>query len=547
MRWARSATIAIALATITALTVTGAAQAQPLAATKKSAAQSAAAKRKAAAAAAKKKAAAKKTAPTTTVAVATAEELAAGDAAAGAAGSSAPPATAPATGVPVSGSFTPTITWRPCAAETDCGDLEVPLDYANPASETVVVAVARRKASDPANRIGILVVNPGGPAGSAVDLVESSRFAAGLPPEVRSRFDIVGIDPRGLSGSVAVSCQIDLPARGTPADEAARAFAAACNTTSGRVLPFVGTDSSANDIESLRIAMGESQISYLGFSYGTYLGTLYSQKYPDRIRAAVLDAAVDGSIFGVKFFEDQMRTYERTLNEFLTWCQGNTRCGLNQVTPNVRQRYDEMLLIASKSGIGREKISKETLEILSSRLLGQSWVGLGRALGELSRGGTAATLSYFESISGDRSATYSDGSYESILCRDGVSPSARPTDPGDRLALFTAAAPHFTDIATYWATEQQCSTWAVAARDRLVPQPAAVGKMMVIGNTLDVKTPIEWAQTLGKQLNAPIVTFESYLHTATTSGDPCVTAAVRGLLIDLRPPPDGTFCASAAR
>ncbi len=347
---------------------------------------------------------------------------------------------------------------------------------------------------------------------------------------------------------MGVTCPISAPPRGTPRDEASRAFAGACGQAAGTLLPHVGTDSAAEDIEALRIALGEEQISYLGFSYGTYLGTLYLQRHPDRVRAAVLDAAVDGSVFGLTFMQDQMRAYERTLGEFLSWCQATpNRCGFATVTPDVRARYDEMQFIAARSGIGRERLDKEDLEFLVSRLLGESWSTLGRLLGDLSRGSTTTAISVFESISGDTVSNYSDGSWESIACRDGLTPSARPADPGDRLSMLTTVAPHFTDLAAYWATEQICSTWPAPPRTRETPTPKAVGKVIVIGNTLDVRTPLEWAQRLAQQLGAPLVTYESYRHTAATSGDPCVAANVSALLISQLPPSSGIFCSSSAR
>jgi pimeloyl-ACP methyl ester carboxylesterase len=442
--------------------------------------------------------------------------------------------------------FTPTVTWTPCGSN-ECGTMTAPLDYANPAGPTATLTVTRRRATDQANRIGVLIVNPGGPGGSAVALAKSARFISSLPPDVPARFDIVGIDPRGVAGSIEVTCSISAPSRSTPRDVAQREFAQACGVTSGSLLAHVGTDASANDIESMRIALGEQQVSFLGFSYGTYLGALYAQRYPDRVRVAILDAAVDSSIFGVTFMQDQMRAYERTLNEFLGWCQNNTRCPLSQGVPDVRARYDEMQFIAAKSGIGREKLDKEDLEFLVSRLLGENWSTLGRVLSDLSKGSTTTAISVFGSISGDSAARYADGSWESVACRDGIIPSARPGDPGDRLSLLTSVAPHFTDLAAYWATEQICSTWPVPARERTTPAPTAVGKILVVGNTLDVRTPLEWSQRLAQQLGAPLLTFESYRHTATGAGDACVSAAVAATLLAVQLPANGTFCANATR
>lgn len=447
-----------------------------------------------------------------------------------------PTTTAAASSAPA---FVPTIVWRACG-RAECGEMTVPLDYANPTGPTTTVEVARRKARDTANRIGVLFYNPGGPGGSAVSSVRGTGVISALPASIANRFDLIGVDPRGISGTLPITCNVSgvLPAESQAAD---RVFADACASTSGSKLPFVGTDSAAEDLESARRALGEEQISYLGVSYGTYLGTLYLQKYPDRVRAAVLDAAVDGNVFGIQFVDDQLRAYERALAEFTAWCQGNTQCLLNNVTPNVRTRIDEMLYIASQTGIGAERISSGALERIMVRLLGESWPALGQLLGDLSRGRTRSTRILFGSFDGDQAEGETDGSYEAIGCHDGLFPSARPEDGPDRLARFNSAAPHFLSYARYWANEAVCSVWPVPPRVRVTPKAAPAGRVLVIGNTLDVRTPIEWAQRLSAQLASPLVTFDSYLHSASFEGDPCVSAAVTSQLVDQVSPPS-KFC-----
>ncbi len=419
--------------------------------------------------------------------------------------------------------------------------MTVPLDYSNPTGPTTIVEVARRKARDTANRIGVLFYNPGGPGGSAVESVRGAGVISALPASISNRFDLVGVDPRGITGTVPITCVVpgQFPAEAAAAD---RIFAESCAATSGSKLPYVGTDSAAEDIESARRALGEEQITYLGVSYGTYLGTLYLQKHPDRVRAAVLDAAVDGSSFGIQFVDDQLRAYERTLAEFTKWCQGNSRCGLNTVTPNVRTRIDEMLYIASKTGIGPERISSGALERIMVRLLGESWTSLGQLLGDLSRGRTLSTRVLFGSFDGDQADGETDGSYEAIGCLDGLFPSARPEDGPDRLARFNTTAPHFLSYASYWANEAVCTTWSARPRVRSTPTAAPPGRVLVIGNTLDVRTPIEWAQRLSTQLGAPLLTFDSYVHSATFEGDECVSRAITSLLVDQVSPPS-QFCA----
>jgi pimeloyl-ACP methyl ester carboxylesterase len=145
----------------------------------------------------------------------------------------------------------PEVEWFPCSTGVECGELIAPLDYANAAGETVSLSVARRAARNAATRIGVLFVNPGGPAGSAVDMVSAESFAKDVPASILDRFDVIGLDPRGVNRTVPVLCAITPPTTGDRT-ERNRLFATSCGQRSGKILPFVGTDSSAEDLETLR-------------------------------------------------------------------------------------------------------------------------------------------------------------------------------------------------------------------------------------------------------------------------------------------------------
>ena len=441
--------------------------------------------------------------------------------------------------VPTGPVFSPTVSWSPCGAGVECGVLTTLLDPTDPGSPKVQVGAARRSART-LNRIGILLVNPGGPAGSAVDMVTDPGLERSMPPLLRGRFDVIGIDPRGTARSVPVLCA-GAP-NGSNDEERAKSFSASFGARSGSILPFVGTDLSADDLEAMRIALGEQQISYLGFSWGTYLGGLYAQKYPDRVRSMILDGGVDPTRFGVAAREDQMRAQERTLTEFLAACErSSTRsCPLKTPGKTTKLRYEEMLLIASRTGIGREKIDRDDLEALTGILLGEDWSVLARALGELSKGGTALTLSILDYLNGDPNSRYEDGGYEGIACRDGFFASAHPEEAvsvAARAERYRAAAPHFLNFAGFWASEATCTSWAAPPRPRAPFITTAGPRIMVIGNTLDLRTPIEWSRSIATQLGARMVSFDDYVHTASFSGETCITNATSRWLIDLIAPP----------
>ena len=210
--------------------------------------------------------------------------------------------------------------------------LAVPLDYATPDGPTVELALIRRPAGDPAKRIGALLVNPGGPGGSGVDMVRNDGTA--LPEAILDAFDIVGFDPRGIGQSEPLDCPAPAtitrlegldpsPDSKAEVDENLAVWtsiADACQKAESRLLPFESTETVARDMDRIRAALGEDRISYFGFSYGTYLGARYATLFPDRLRAVVLDGPVDPTLDRLAFNERQARGFEAALDGFLADC-----------------------------------------------------------------------------------------------------------------------------------------------------------------------------------------------------------------------------------
>ncbi|MDQ4129626.1 MAG: alpha/beta hydrolase, partial [Actinomycetota bacterium] len=202
------------------------------------------------------------------------------------------------------------LAWKACGEpgeRFECATLTVPLDHDAPHGPTIDLAVIRLPAPPAATRLGSLVVNPGGPGGSGVEFVRAAAVDT-FPTELRTRFDIVGFDPRGVGTSRPITCggsAGDLLALDLAPDDdgerravlnAAQRTARDCQVTDGAVLPHVSTADVARDLDLLRAALGDAKLTYVGYSYGTFIGSSYAALYPDRVRALVLDGAVDPAL-----------------------------------------------------------------------------------------------------------------------------------------------------------------------------------------------------------------------------------------------------------
>ena len=243
-----------------------------------------------------------------------------------------------------------TLDWSSCGAaageliDLESATLTVPLDYGTPAGETIEIAVARTATADADARIGSLVFNPGGPGGSGIEFLTSA--ASLVPPEIAERFDLVSFDPRGVGASTAIDCEADLDDDVTllaPGDDAgwealvAEAVdrADTCTDDSLALEPYVGTNNAARDLDELRAALGDDQLSYVGFSYGTRLGATYAELFPERVRAVVLDGAVKPTDDLARVGLEQGPGFDAALESFGAACDADVDCALADVGPTL--------------------------------------------------------------------------------------------------------------------------------------------------------------------------------------------------------------------
>ncbi len=232
-----------------------------------------------------------------------------------------------------------TLSWSDCDG-FECTTVTAPLDWADPGAGEIELSVIRQRALS-GEPIGSLLTNPGGPGASGVGLIRDSiGFAVGAP--LQEQFDVIGFDPRGVGESTAVRCLdaagmdaylFDIPAdpRGSDGWTAERTewnqeFSDACEANSDGILPFITTENAARDMDLLRAVLGDAELNYLGYSYGTFLGATYAQLYPERVGRLVLDGAIDPSVSGVDVSTTQAIGFESALRAYMTDCLADSEC-----------------------------------------------------------------------------------------------------------------------------------------------------------------------------------------------------------------------------
>jgi pimeloyl-ACP methyl ester carboxylesterase len=479
-------------------------------------------------------------------------------------------APAPASGPPVgpapttvAGYYAQRLVWRPCAGGFRCARLLVPFDYTRPAGPHFTLPVIKLSAADPGSRIGALVINPGGPGASGVEYALNARsgeFTSG----VRSRFDIVGFDPRGVGQSdPAVRCmsgrQLDAyfatsDDPGSPGQLAAvvaesKLYAAQCARNAAALLPYLGTANAAKDMDVLRAALGEPALTYLGKSYGTYLGASYAQQFPSRVRALVLDGAVDPAATGLQLDLAQAKGFESAFGQFATWCATQARCPLGAGGAGSVGKVAGLLAAADRHPLvnllGESQPANGAMMltgIAGALYLRQDWPVMKSALSGAFNGDGTILVELADSLM-ERSpgGTYSNLSDAemSVDCVD--RPWPRSLGPYRAAAASAAKAAPLFGAALVWGS-LPCAYWRVPpATERI--RAAGARPVLVVGDLHDPATPYQWAVSLSRDLASGVLLgWNGEGHTSYMQGSSCVDGIVDSYLIRLRVPRSGAVC-----
>ncbi|MFD4407225.1 alpha/beta hydrolase [Nocardia sp. NPDC058499] len=461
--------------------------------------------------------------------------------------------------------------WESCAGyvapgeslppAAQCARIEVPIDYADPDGPTAQLALSRLRATG--SKIGSLLLNPGGPGMSGLS---TATIGGGTP--VAERFDRVGFDPRGVGASTpAVTCltpqeadaeRAETPEPNTPegiaADEAEnREYADRCMARTGAdLLAHIGTREVVQDMDVIRAVLGDPKLNYLGYSYGTRLGTAYAEKFPGNVRAMVLDGAIDPTQDPVAESLRQAAGFQQAFDAYAADCVTSADCPLGtdpaQVIPRFRELVDPLWDTPAATTDPRGLSYDDAITGVQQTLYSADfWPVLTVALTELSHGRGDTLLQLADMYNGRRD----DGSYSNltdafnaIRCVD----DPRVTDPavaGRQDTEYREAAPFLDDgRGTGAAPLELCAGWPVPNTSQ--PHEISVEGLpqtVVVSTTGDPATPYQAGVDLAGQLGAALITHEGDSHTVVFNGGAtCVDDAVINYLVDLKSPPEGLRC-----
>ena len=477
----------------------------------------------------------------------------------------------PERGTPDMGATSSELRWAGCAddlsaaAGLECATLEVPLDPADPSGEQIELALARKRFTGSADtRIGSLVFNPGGPGGSGIEFLASA--SAIVPEQLTERFDLVSFDPRGVGDSSPVKCLDDeakdeqLTGDLSPdteeelqvAIEDQRELLEGCRTNAPELLEHMSTADVAADLDRIRAAVGDEQLSYVGFSYGTSIGAVYATLFPERVRALVLDGSVSPDASPEDELIAQGTGFERTLQSFVDHCNADPQCAL---APDARGAIERVRAELEQDPVevddasGTRVMGPDLFDLgVSSALYDTTvWGTAARSISDLRGGGAELLFALVDRQIGREP----DGTYDSTIdartmvnCAD---QEERPTLDEARAASerIAGALPELGESFSWGLLG--CLDWPEATNPLPEIDAADAPPILVVGTVGDPATPYEWSEQMTAALgSARLLTYEGDGHTAFLRGGPCVDDAVTAYLIDATLPEEGTRCPAQA-
>ncbi|MEU4426935.1 alpha/beta hydrolase [Actinoplanes sp. NPDC024001] len=445
---------------------------------------------------------------------------------------------------------TPTIAWEPCPEDerAQCGTMRVPADWTVPYGPQIDVSLARRPAADPSRRLGVLMVNPGGPGASAVNLALDSEF---FSTEVSERFDIIGLDPRGVGRSSPILCDQKLvdekpsPMATTEAEFGRIAtfnqrLAADCASRSGPAFHHADTISGVRDLEAVRVALGEPKINFYGASYGTLLGQLYGEIYPQRLRALVLDSVMDHSVGIDDFLGQSAGAAQAAFDEFVAWCARDTRCALRgrdikALWAGLMRRAAAGTLVDPYDPPAKLRVW-DLMSAAFSAFYDPQWYSFAHYLKEADQPVPAGRR-------GRTPVDLTPHSFPAVVCQDWRLPVDGFAGYRERLRDLAKKAPQMLASPLALTAVAGCLGWpGTPVNPQRAIRPAD-GPVLLVNARFDPATAYVWAQQVTRKLGpaARLLTYRGWGH-VTYSHSECVSGAVDRYLFDLTLPATGASC-----
>ncbi len=456
------------------------------------------------------------------------------------------------------------LSWDTCYDFYECSYLDVPIDYENIATGTFEISLLRYPAQGGGKRLGSLIVNPGGPGASGVEYAYNAEYL--FSPDITDVYDIVGFDPRGVSESEPIKCYTDKEtdenyASDSKPDNAAELastiksteeFIAKCEEKTDHLTSY-STANAARDMDILRAALGDSKLNYMGKSYGTFMGTLYAQLFPNNIGRVVLDGAVDPTISNFEQTATQAISFDNSLNAFVKECATRSDCPLPKDPKQAIQAIIDLYASAAKKPLplktpnGDKRLVTESLMVLgtASSLYdsGDGWPSLRLAIKEAQAGYGDTFLELADLYSGrQEDGTYPNNEFDSgavIDCLDFAEPRTVDQITADAKRI-AKQAPVFGPYIGYGGLT--CKYFPETT-PVVVTKTATSAPIIVIGTTRDPATPYAWSVALHKLLtNSQLVTLDGDGHTGQGRGSACIDDAIDAYYLKGTLPPADLRC-----
>lgn len=439
--------------------------------------------------------------------------------------------------------------WNPCNEGFDCTTVSAPVDWSDPQSDRIRLAVVRQESTNTTR--GTVLTNPGGPGGSGFDFVS---YGYAVTPALKADYDVVGWDPRGVGRSTRIECPGGTDellygtydeaygSRGWADQVAARAgtFARSCEEASGELLAHMDTASNARDLDLLRAVLDSDKLNYVGYSYGTWLGTVYSQLFPQNVGSMVLDGGYAPTLDGFELLQQRMAASDLAFGSYLRYCLDTAGCPFSGDIDAATAAAAELIASADGTALASADgrvLSAATLAtaVVSQLYTTSSWGALTTLLTAYAAGDPGPAFAAADSAN----SRYGDGSYGDGLA---VTYAVSCLDYGfdgslvDRLAQVDAAAPvvgRFLARDDIALLASACAQWPAPRADLPAGFDAPTAPIVVVGSTKDPATPYSWSQELvGRLANAVLVTRNGDGHTGYNKSNACVDSAVDAYMLE---------------